>query len=879
MGSRFWWPWRSRGEIAREVDEELEFHLAMRAAELERAGWGPEEARQEAEREFGDLDATRRVCQADDGMGDRRRRWRDAVLDLRGDLSAAWRGWRRTPVALTVAVGTLAVGIGAAAGVFSIVDGVLFKPLPYRQSAQVMAVYQFESRKGILERPSPGNFLDWRERLTRLRIAAAEPYGMTLTDATGTNSALSAFLVTDGYFGVLGVDPLVGRDFRPDEFTPGRHRQVILGHATWLGRFGGDRGVIGRTITLDGSPHQVVGVLPPGIEYPAGRDIYLPKVFDPEEREARARTYFRVVGRLARDATADQAAAEFAQITGALARQYPVPNANVVGRLVPLADDISGRVRGGLVLMLLAVGLVVVVAMVNVAGLLMTRAAHRRTELAVRLALGAGRARLTRLAAVEGFGLAVTASVVGWLIARGAVAVALWMAPADLPRLSAIELDLRSVLVLAGTGLLTAIVCGVLPAHAAAMIPDTEAFRRRSGGGRGAGSTGRVLVVVEVALAVSLLVAAGLLGRSFLKLTDQDLGYSTDRRVLATVHVWDRYRSPGQLVGFAERALEELAAVPGVRRAAVANALPLSAVGSEMDPPFLVEGQAPPLPGQEPTARVTIVSLDYFDALGIPLVAGRSFDRGDVLGNRRVIVVGETLARRVWPGLDPIGRAIQVRGRDSGLVRLEVVGVVGDTRFAGHGDRPVPEYYVPLAQRPFGSLTFVVHAAGPAVTFAAIQAAIARVDGSIAVSTFETLDSLLAGTLATRRFILGAALGFAGVAILLAAVGLYGLLSLLVSQRLPEIGVRLALGASRTNLLALIAGQGGGLAGLGVILGIGGAILARRWLATQVWGIEATDPTTFVAIAVGTLLVAFAASAVPAIRACRVDPVSTLKRE
>ena len=210
---------------------------------------------------------------------------------------------------------------------------------------------------------------------------------------------------------------------------------------------------------------------------------------------------------------------------------------------------------------------------------------------------------------------------------------------------------------------------------------------------------------------------------------------------------------------------------------------------------------------------------------------------------------------------------------------MEVVGVVGDTRFAGHGDRPVPEYYVPLAQRPFGSLTFVVHAAGPAVTFAAIQAAIARVDGSIAVSTFETLDSLLAGTLATRRFILGAALGFAGVAILLAAVGLYGLLSLLVSQRLPEIGVRLALGASRTNLLALIAGQGVARAGLGVILGIGGAILARRWLATQVWGIEATDPITFVAIAVGTLLVAFAASAVPAIRACRVDPVSTLKRE
>jgi putative ABC transport system permease protein len=876
---RFRWPWRSTPQIVAEIDEELEFHLEMRAAELIREGHSPAAARAAAEREFGDLDGTRRYCRSRDHEAERERRWRDWFLDLRGDVVVAWRGWRRTPGPVVVAVGTLAVAIGAAAAVFSVVDGVLFKALPYRDAASAVAVYQEETRKGVLERPSPGNFLDWRERLTQVEMAAAEPYGMTLAhDGLLTN--LEAFRVTDGYFRILGVDLSLGRDFHPDEFTAGRHRVVILSRSVWIDRFGGDPRTVGRFLDLDGDRYQIVGVLPPAIDYPGRTELYLPKVFAPDERDARARTYYRVVGRLAPGASLATARAEFDQVTRALALEYPRPNANVVGRLVSLADDIAGKVRGGLVLMLVAVGLVMVVACVNVAGLLMTRAVYRRGEFAVRLALGAGRAQLVRLAVIEGLGIAIAASLLGWLLALGGTALAVRMAPDDLPRVTAIALDGRAVAILVGLGFLTALSCAVLPARTATTTADTEVFRNRVGGHRAAGKTGRALVVFEVALAVVLLVAAGLLAKSFLKLTDQELGYHTDHRVLATVHIWDRYPTPERLAGFADQVMAELAAIPGVRQAATANAVPLSAVGSEMDPPFLVEGEPAPPPGQEPTGRLSIVSPSYFVALGIPLIAGRLFDGGDRRDTRRVAVVGQTMARRLWPDRDPLGRAILLPQRDSTLARVEVVGVVGDTRFAGHDDRPVPEYYLPLAQRPFGSLTFVVHADPSALVSAtAVQAAFARVDPTIAVSTIESFDGLRSGTLATRRFILGATAGFAGIAMLLAAVGLYGVLSFLVSQRLPEIGIRLALGAERADVLRLIAGQGVALAAAGAAFGILGALAARRWLASQVWGIAPNDPMTLVGMAAVALVVAFVASAIPALRAGRVDPVASLRRE
>ncbi|MFN0180562.1 MAG: ADOP family duplicated permease [Gemmatimonadales bacterium] len=879
MAGRFRWPWRSRPQIAAEVDEELDFHLELRAAELVREGLSPPAARAAAEREFGDLDATRRYCRSRDHEAERARRWRDRLLDLRGDAVVAWRGWQRAPGPILVAIGTLAVAIGAAAAVFSVVDGVLFKTLPYRDAERVVAVYQEETRKGILERPSPGNFLDWRERLTQVDLAAAQPYGMTLAN-DGQLTNLSAFLVTDGYFRALGVDLALGRDFRSDEFTAGRNRVAIVSRAVWLDRFGGDPGAVGRFIDLDGDRHEIVGVLPPDIDYPDRRDLYVPKVFDPEDREARAQTYYRVVGRLARGASLATARSEFEQVTRALALEYPRPNANVVGRLVSVADDIAGKVRGGLVLMLVAVGLVMLVACVNVAGVLMTRAVYRRGEFAVRLALGAGRTQLVRLAVVEGLGIAAIASLLGWLVALGGTALAVRMAPDDLPRVAAIALDARAAGFLIGLGFLTALACAVLPARAATTTADTEVFRSRVGGHRAAGKTGRALAVFEVALAVVLLVAAGLLGKSFLKLTDQALGYRTDDRVLATVHVWDRYQTPERLARYADQVVVELSAIPGVRQVATANAVPLSAVGSEMDPPFLIDGEAAPAPGQEPTGRLSIVSPGYFAALGIPLVAGRLLDAGDRLDTRAVAVVGQTLARRYWPGGDPIGRAILLRRRDSSLARIEVVGVVGDTRFTGHDDRPVPEYYLPLAQRYFGSVTFVVHAdPGASVSAGLVQAAFARVDPAVVVSTFESFDQLRSGTLATRRFILGATAAFAGIAMLLAAVGLYGVLSFLVSQRLPEIGIRLALGAERADVLRLIAGQGVALAAAGAAFGVLGALAARRWLAAQVWGIAPNDPTTLVAMATVALAVAFVASAIPAWRAGRVDPATSLRRD
>ncbi len=879
MSGRFRWPWRSRPMIAAQVDEELDFHLTMRIAELEREGVAPALARQRAIDEFGDLEATRRSCRHDDQSSERARQWRDRLQDLVSDLHHVRRAAARSPGLATVAAATLAVAVAAAATVFALVDGVLFKSLPYREAERLVAVFQHESRKDAVERPSPANFLDWRERTTQADLAAAEPFGFDLL-GSDTPIALGASLVSGGYFSVLGVEPLIGRDFAPEEFEPGKNRVVILSYSTWRRRFGGRPAIVGQTIQLDRTGYHVVGVLPPQIDYPDRSDLYAPKVFGPEERTWRNRTYYRVIGRLRPGATLGTLGDDLGRISRQLATEYPATNRNVSTRVIPVAEDVAGRVRPGLLLLLGAVGLATVVACLNVAGLLLTRAAYRRQEFAVRAALGAGRSRLVRLAAVEGAALAVIAGVVGYGLALLATRLTISLAPPDLPRLDNIAPDGRVVAVLAGLVLVTAMICTVAPAWLMATIDDTEVFRARGErGGRGALRTGRGLVVVEVALAVALLAAAGLLGKSFIRLVDRDLGYQTEGRMLATVHVWDRYPGPEHVSQFVDRVTAELAVTPGVRSTAVANALPLSAEGSEMDPPFLIEGQPVPPTGEEPTARVTIVSPGYFSTLGIPLRHGRILAATDHSRSPLVTVVNEEMARRHWPNENPIGRALLQLRRNGPPVRREIIGVVGDVRFGGHGDEVLPEYYVPLPQWYFASLTFVISGVEGDVTADAIQRAFTRADPSVVVSNFESLNGLLRQSLATRRFILSTTLAFAVLSVIVAGIGIYGLMTFLVTARSRELGIRLALGSDGRRLVGLIARQGLGLAALGAAGGIAGVVLARPLLATQVFGVPPTDFQILGVVVFGALAIGVGASLIPAMRAGRADPVEVLRRE
>jgi predicted permease len=877
---QFRWPWRQSGEIGREVEEEVRFHLEMRAEELAARGMPREAARRQALEEFGDVERTRRSLGNTDRAteGTRRRRlladewWRDLVL--------AARSLRRAPSFTAIAVATLGLGIGLSTAVFSVVNGVLLRPLAYPDASRLVTFWQLDTQKGEREKPAPANFLDWRDRARSFtQISAAIPYGYDLK-GEGDPVGLNAFLITEGFLESLGVRPIAGRAFTPEEYQPGAAKAVMLSEALWRSRFGADPGVIGRTLDLEG-PHVVVGVLPAELDYPARTDVYAARGFTDQDRTQRVQTYYNVVGRLKPGVTLGQAREEMARISADLRREHPVANARVTVPLLPLLDHITGAVREALLVLLGAVALVLLIACVNIANLLLARGLARRSEIAVRAALGAGRGRIARQLLVESGVLAVAGGLTGIAMSVLALPAIVHAAGrAGLPRVDSIMLDGRVL----GAGLLatvlTVLLAGAVPAWMLARGSDGLIVRGGRGAGQPAGTrrAGRVLVAAEVAIALVLLVGAGLLGQSLRRLLSEELGFATERRLLLTTHFWDRYPQPAQRAAFLEEALRRIATLPGVVAAGAASGPPLSIEGSEMDPPFGVEGRAYEA-GQEPTARVTYVTPGYFEAMGIPLLEGRLFDETDRGQGKPVAIVGETMANRIWPGEEPLGKRITGRFRGPPVVR-EVVGVVKDVRHSGHGETPRPEYYIPHQQSGFGSMTIVVHTArDPAAVLRPAQKEVWALQGDLSFAGTESLESLLAGTLAVRRVILLTIGLFAALGAVLAAMGIYGVISLAVTQRTRELGVRMALGAAPGSLKAMVLRQGMGLALVGIAAGALGALALSRLMGSLLYGTTPTDPWSFGTAAFMLLGVTALATWIPARRATRVDPLEALRSE
>jgi putative ABC transport system permease protein len=805
------------------------------------------------------------------------------------DLRFAVRTLFRSPGFTATAAVTLALGIGATSLMFSVVNAVLLRPLPYPDQDRLMLVFNVNANAGEADtlRATALDFEDYRARARSFDSMAGHiGTGFTFT-GQGEPELVLGQLVTPDFFPVFGVQPALGRAFAPDEFAPGRGAAIVLSHRLWMRRFGGSPSVVGTRVTINGKPYGIAGVMPPSFDYPGRRyDLWAPLSFPrtadlpPANRTAH---YLQIVGRLKPAVSVEQADAEIKTIAGALAAQYADSNLNMSARVTPLQDFTVRDVRTPLYVLLGAVGLVVLIACANVTNLLLARATTRHREVAIRKALGAGRWRLVRQFLAE-------TAVLYAIGAAGALALASWgtsalvfLGPADIPRLADTVLDGR---VLAATLLLslaTAIIFGLAPAIQGAAADPADALRAD---GRGA-SAGRArqrfriaLVISEVALSVVLLVGAGLALRSLARLTAVDPGFDADGQLTFSVILSPRrYAGAPSMTAAIERLSSQVAAIPGVLEAGATTHLPLS--GQNMENGFDVEGLVASAPGEIPVAGMRGVQGDYFAALGARLKSGRVFTGADRTGSEPVAIVNEAFARKYWPGQTPLGRRLRENGGDGWRT---VVGVIADVKHSGPAAEARPEVCLPYAQLEPGFMStwsrgiyFVVRGKAPGSTFtSAVRARVASIDPDMSVNDVQSMAGLASEAVAEPRFrtlLLGT---FAGLAIALASIGVFGVLSYFVTQRTREIGIRVALGAGSSDILRMIVGRGMALAGLGLAIGLVAAIPLTRSMQTLLFEIKPLDIPTLAVVIVGMTLVAGLASYLPARRALRIEPMTAL---
>jgi putative ABC transport system permease protein len=817
--------------------------------------------------------------------------WNDVVQDV----SFALRSLRKTPGFAVVAILTLALGVGANTAIFSVINSVLLRPLPYRDAEQLVFIWTTNGSpaRGPL---SPARFLDFRDGLGSLSIAAGIcQFGVILTGG-GPPEQVDASSVSSSFFDVLGARPMLGNVFHAG--TAG-DRAVVLSYGLWVRRFGSDPGVVGRDITINGAARQVVAVMRQDFGWPgvtggstggnapelwipgAARDIPRTPADDPAENLSADRTLgiLRMVARLRDGVTLEQARREADVLAARLAEEYPDSDRGRGAAILPLREQFFGPVTRPLGVLLGAVGFVLAIACANVASLLLGRGTSRRREIAVRLALGATRARIVRQLLTEAVVLSTAGSVAGLWLASWAAKALVGLSPGGVLRLSDTHTDpvvLAFTLVVAiGTGL----VFGALPAWQVSRSSPNDDLR--DGGARGSDATqGRrvrsVLVAAEIAVALVLLVGAGLLLRSFSALSAVDTGL--DRRNLLTFTVTapgGRITTPAQQRAFYAQLLQGIESLPGVTRAGAAVTLPIG--GDDFSTRYTIDGAPVPVPGQEPSAGWQIVSAEYFDAIGMRIVGGRGFRAGDTADAPQVVVVNQWLARQVWPGADPVGRRLRL-GRDPQDPWMTVVGVVSDMRHRGPAAPPRPEIYQPLTQRSFGAMAFVVRTAvEPYSTVPLIRTEIARLAPSLPMAHVATMEEHVGRALSRPRFMSVLTAVFGGLAVALALVGIYGVMAASVSQRTREIAIRIALGARTFEVVSMIALEAGTLAGAGVVAGVFAAWAASRVLAGLLFGVTPGDPATYLGSACALLIVALAAAAFPALRAARIDGAQVLR--
>jgi putative ABC transport system permease protein len=788
---------------------------------------------------------------------------------LAQDLRYGMRMLLRTPGLTAVAVLALALGIGANTAIFSVVNAVLLQPLPYPDADRLVATN--------LSLP---DFRDL-EQGTRVFDGMAV-WASNLYNVAGQEESeqVRGAIVSPQFFPLLGAASL-GRTFRPEEDD---QQLAVISHDLWQQRFGGDPAVLGKTLSLSGRPHTIVGVMPAEFQFPSS-DFQVWVTMGsamaqaPGQAENRSLRIFRAVARLGPGVTQAQAQAEADRISRQLEQQYPDTNAGVRITLASLYERLVGDVRSALLILLGAVGLILLIACANVANLLLARTTAREREIAIRSALGAGRWRVARQVLTESVLLSALGGALGVLLASWTVEILPRLGAGGLPRADSIRVDAWVLLFTLGTALGTGILFGLAPALHAAKANPGESLKQGGRGGEG-GARGRrlrgALVVAEVALSVVVLIGAGLLVQSFTRLLSVDTGFVAENLMTTNVQLI-RYTEPYERAAAARQVLERIGQIPGVEVVGGGTGLPPQTAQRATN--FEVEG-LPDLTPDERSAYFVAVSPDYFRALGTPLVAGRSFEERDSDDAPRVAIINASLARRLFPNGDPVGRRLKLVNPDQQPDWRTIVGVVGDIRYSGLDDPGEAAVYTPFAQTPFPwTYVMVRTAAEPAGVAAAIRKAVSSVDGSLTAASIRPMEQLVADAVMGPRFNALLLSIFAGLALVLAAVGIYGVVSYSVTQRTREIGIRLALGAQAGDVVRLVVGQGLGLAAAGVVAGALAAAAGSRVLSSLLFGVSATDPATFIGISLLLILVSALASYIPARRAMKVDPMVALRYE
>jgi predicted permease len=814
------------------------------------------------------------------------------MLDgLVSDFRLAARMLRKDLGFSAIAVATLALGIGANTAVFSLVDRVILRPLEYREPGRLFAIHEMVPRFANSAPLIPINamhFREWRKHAKSFEDMAMIG-GMTLNlTGSGEPERIPAARVSASLFRVLGVQAQAGRTFVDGEDQPGRDAVVVLSDELWRRRFGGDPGVVGRTIQLNGRAQEVVGVLPRDFQFPRLSELYAmtiagekPQIWKPlaiADQDLGPMGDFNYAGiaRLRPGVSASQALGELNALQAEFAKTLP-EKIELRAELTPLQDQITGRASGGLVLLLAAVGAVLLIACVNIANLLLARATARRREMAVRTALGAGAARLLRQALAESLVLSLSGGLLGMALAYAAIRGIVRYAPLDLPRIAEVQPDARLLVFNLAISLAAGLLFGLLPAWRFAHADPQDALRggaRGSTAGRSSGRLRALLVSVEVGLSTLCLIAGGLLLHSFVKLLRVDKGFEAERVVTVDLGLpASRYPNLDKRQAFIRELVSQVSAIPGVAAAGVSNLLPLGGEGGNN----LVAPEGRNLPTMErPLADIRTVNPDYLAVMGIPVRSGRMFRESD--RGHPVALVSTLTAQRIWPGEDPIGKRFRIGDDKSDLI--EIVGVAGDVRGVSLNRTPSFTIYMPYWQRFYGTVSLVARTAGERVALgSSLRAAIRRIDPELPVPALRTMDDVVAASVAPRRFQMTLVLLFAAAALLLASLGIYGVVAYSVGQRSAEMGIRMALGAAPASIRRMVLRQGLMPVAGGLAAGVIGALVLGRLLASLLFGVQTADPLTLLAVVSLLTVVAAAATYIPAVRATRVDPAGALRQE
>jgi putative ABC transport system permease protein len=803
------------------------------------------------------------------------------MQNLLQDLRYAVRMLLKRPGFTVVAVVTLALGIGANTAIFSVVNGVLLQPLPFDNPAELAMVWENHQGRGGPDREwlSPADFEDWRAQNTSFsHLSAINNWGPTLTGLAEPEPLVGA-AVSHDLFTLLGREPVLGRSFRPEEDKAGAPRVVVLSNELWQRRFGSDREIVGKSISLNQENFTVVGVMPAGFKFPviANTELWCPlrPIINPSCQ--RGCVTLRVIARMKRGVSLATAAADLNAIAQRLESEYPETNTKVGATVVPLHEQLVGNMRRPLLVLLAAVGFVLLIACVNVANLMLSRSRTRQREIAIRAALGASRRRVIRQMLTESSLLVTIGGALGLLLAVWLLRIFSGLAPVGAPRFDEIRIDATVLGFTLGAAILTGLIFGLLPALGVSRLDLNRSLKEGKGtpDGHHSGRLRGALVIAEMALALMLLIGGGLLMKSFLLLQRVDPGFNPNQ--VLTLRLFlnrTQYPEGQQIRGFYASLLDRLKTLPGAQGVAAISNLPLA--GNNTDTSFLIEGQPVPPAGRGPVAWYNSVSPNYFSTMEMGVVKGRVFTDHDDEKSPRVVIISETMARRYWPGQEPLGQRIG-SGPDNWR---EIVGVVKDVKHFGLDADTPPSMYFPFRQTPTRGMTLVVRTVGsPLGVVPALRRDIWTADRNLAITQVLTMNELVSSSITQQRFIVLLLGCFAALALVLAAVGIYGVMSYSVTQRTHEIGIRVALGARNTNVLALVLKSGMMLAAIGAAIGVLGALALTRLMSTLLFGVTPKDAPTFIGLSLGLLAVALIACYLPARRATKVDPLVALRYE